>query len=314
MGASRKEQDQAGKGLVAVRRGALGDTILFLPVLQAFRKAWPGEETLFVGHGDYLDLVSAAGLAERTASASTWPPLLELHRKKELPREPPGELSRARRVLLEWGEDREWGRVRLFRPAPEEGRREPYTRQLLERLGLVSFVPWPPSPLGRLRRELAFQGEDGPSREGPALLHPGAGSPAKAWPPGRFARLGRLLQEKGWEVQVLLGPVEEERGPAEGFFRERGLPAVHLRDSLELARRLVRARVYVGNDSGPSHLAAALGVPSLVLFGPTDPAVWGPPWPGAVCLQAGASPAGIEVEEVLERLEEGRKGGPGGLT
>ncbi len=288
---------------MAVRRGALGDTLLFLPVLEAFRKAWPGEETLFVGNGDFLDLVSLAGLAERTASASTWPPLLELHRRRGLSGEPPPELARARRVLLEWEEDREWGRVRLFRPGPEEGAGEPLSRQLLARLGLEEYAPWPPRPLEVLKKALAGEGEKEGAQGRPlAVLHAGAGSPGKAWPAGRFVRLGKLLEEKGWAVRVLLGPVEAERGPGESLFEEAGLSAEVLWDVLELGRRLARASVYVGNDSGPSHLAAALGVPSLVLFGPTDPAVWGPPWPGTVCLGEGPSLESLEVERVLEEV------------
>jgi ADP-heptose:LPS heptosyltransferase len=52
--------------------------------------------------------------------------------------------------------------------------------------------------------------------------------------------------------------------------------AVHLDDLYELAGWLARARLYIGNDSGITHLAAAVGTPVLALFGPTDPAVWGP--------------------------------------
>ncbi|HHI68632.1 MAG TPA: hypothetical protein ENJ97_04825 [Planctomycetes bacterium] len=315
MGASRKEKRSGPGGLVAVRRGALGDTLLFLPVLEAFRRAFPGEETLFVGNGDYLELVSLAGLAEKTASASTWPPLLDLHRRRGISGPPPPELARAFRVLLEWEEDREWGRVRLFRPGPEKGVRKPLTLQVLSRLGLEESAPWPPPPLETLKKALAAKAGEG-GREGKplAVLHPGAGSPGKAWPAGRFAGLGRLLEERGWEVRVLLGPVEEERGPGPALFREEGLSVEVLREVLDLGRRLAGASLYVGNDSGPSHLAAALGVPSLVLFGPTDPLVWGPPWPGAVCLAGEPSLGSLEVERVLEEACRVTGTGEGGAA
>ena len=298
---------------MAVRRGALGDTLLFLPVLEAFRKTRPGEELLFVGHGDYLDLVSLAGLAERTLPASAWPPLAELFRGHGPPGPPPEPLASAGRVLLEWEEDLEWGSIRLFRPHPEKGVRKPLTLQLLARLGLEEQAAWPPHPLESLKATLAGSTLAG-AGESRVFLHPGAGSARKTWPPDRFLRLGLLLEERGFLVQVLLGPAERARGLGEGFFLERGLAAEIVTDVLELARRLAGATGYVGNDAGPSHLAAALGVRSLVLFGPTDPVVWGPPWPGTVCLQAGGSWGELEVETVLEKfLETGGDAGEGGF-
>lgn len=76
-------------------------------------------------------------------------------------------------------------------------------------------------------------------------------------------------------------------------------PLLHAESLVELARSLAGARLYIGNDSGVSHLAAAVGCPTVVLFGPTDPRVWAPrgghvtvvrgmPWP--------------EVGQVLEAL------------
>ncbi len=286
---------------MALRRGALGDTLLFFPVLEAFRRSAPGEELLFVGHGDYLELALAAGLAQRVHPASTWPPLLEIFQGRMPPGPPPEALARASRVLLEWEEDGTWGeRILLFSTRPREDRRESLARTLLARSGLEEFLPWPPPPLKRLRESLGGGREE---RGSLVVLHAGAGSIRKAWPAGAFARLGGLLERKGLQVEVLLGPAEEERGPTPAFFEERGLAARVVRDAVELGRRLVRARAYVGNDSGPSHLAAALGVPALVLFGPTDPKVWGPPWPGAVTLQRGRDLSALDPEFVLEVLE-----------
>jgi ADP-heptose:LPS heptosyltransferase len=94
-----------------------------------------------------------------------------------------------------------------------------------------------------------------------AVIHPFAGSPRKRWPLARFEELARRLPL----------PVEWCAGP------EDDLPGARRFDDLyELACWLSSARIYIGNDSGPTHLAAAVGTPVVALFGPTDPAVWAP--------------------------------------
>lgn len=98
-------------------------------------------------------------------------------------------------------------------------------------------------------------------------IHPFSGSPAKNWPLERFQLLARSLQAQ-LPVRWILEPGPEVPGchPA--------LPPTF--DLYELACHLAPARLYIGNDSGITHLAAAAGVPVLALFGPTDPAVWAP--------------------------------------
>ena len=98
-------------------------------------------------------------------------------------------------------------------------------------------------------------------REEHAVIHPFASSVQKRWPLEKFREVARLLK---MPVRWCAGPEEQ-------------LPqAVRIDDLYELACWLARARVYIGNDSGITHLAAAVGTPTVVLFGPTDPAVWAP--------------------------------------
>ncbi len=104
-------------------------------------------------------------------------------------------------------------------------------------------------------------------------LHPGSGSPRKNWPVARFAELaGRLFP--GRRYLLVLG----EADAATGAELSRDPHAVVARElsARVLGAVLARAGLYVGNDSGVSHLAAAFGAPSLVLFGPTDPRAWRP--------------------------------------
>lgn len=101
-------------------------------------------------------------------------------------------------------------------------------------------------------------------REDFAAIHPFSGSPRKNWPLENFRDLARQLESE-MPVRWCAG---SEDPPLED--------AVRIDDLYELARWLARARLYVGNDSGITHLAAAVGTPVLALFGPTDPAIWAP--------------------------------------
>jgi hypothetical protein len=97
-----------------------------------------------------------------------------------------------------------------------------------------------------------------------AVIHPFSGSPRKNWPLERFQQLAQKL-ERLMPVKWCAG---EDDPPLAG--------AVRIGDLYELACWLAQARVYIGNDSGITHLAAAVGTPVLALFGPTDPEVWAP--------------------------------------
>lgn len=110
-----------------------------------------------------------------------------------------------------------------------------------------------------------------------AVVHPGSGGAGKCWPTERYVELIDVLRQRGWRVEVVLGEVERERWPKS--LRDALVKQTVLhepRSLVELAQVLARASLYVGNDSGPTHLAAMLGVTTLALFGPTDPAIWSP--------------------------------------
>ena len=99
-----------------------------------------------------------------------------------------------------------------------------------------------------------------------AVMHPFASAPDKAWHVDRFVSLaGRL----GTQVVVLAGP-QDDVAPFAKFRVYQSAP-------LDTVKRLLRdAALFVGNDSGPAHMAAAFNVPCVVLFGPTNPETWGP--------------------------------------
>jgi ADP-heptose:LPS heptosyltransferase len=110
------------------------------------------------------------------------------------------------------------------------------------------------------------------------VIFPGSGSPGKNWPPDKFAALAsKLSLSNRASVVVILGPAEAS---LEAIFREVGFPVLKDLDLPTVAAIARIASAFVGNDSGVSHLAAAVGAPGVVIFGPTDPARWRPLGPG----------------------------------
>lgn len=110
-----------------------------------------------------------------------------------------------------------------------------------------------------------------------AVVHPGSGGIDKCWPAADFAAIGRHLADFGVRPVALLGPVEAERMPtAMRDDLSRTLPVIEGLSLEDAARLIAAARLYVGNDSGVSHLAAAVGTSSVIIFGPTNPILWRP--------------------------------------
>lgn len=110
------------------------------------------------------------------------------------------------------------------------------------------------------------------------VVHPGSGGRAKCWPRPRFIEVLRAVRAAGVGVACVLGPAERERWPAAATAEFRGEADALLAeaDPTALAGLLAAADAYLGNDAGPTHLAALLGAPLVALYGPTDPSVWGP--------------------------------------
>ena len=119
------------------------------------------------------------------------------------------------------------------------------------------------------------------------MLNPGAGWPSKRWPPDRFAAVARYLGEE-WGLQsMVVWAGDEGRSWAEQVVADseghgRLAPAMSLAELAALSRR---ARLYLGSDSGPLHLAVAVGTPSIGLYGPWPADRHGPYGPGHAAIQ-----------------------------
>ncbi len=138
-----------------------------------------------------------------------------------------------------------------------------------------------------------------------AILNPGAGWGAKQWAPVRYGELATALASRGLRSVINYGPGEESL--AREAVAASGGRAVALSSSLsELVALARRAKLFVGGDTGPMHLAALMGVKTVALFGPTDPARNGPYWAGTRVLRDPASVTSYShkraVDPGLEKL------------
>jgi ADP-heptose:LPS heptosyltransferase len=117
------------------------------------------------------------------------------------------------------------------------------------------------------------------------VIHPFSGSASKNWPLERYRE---LVSRSPFPVRWCAGP-EETLADAE-----------RIDDLWELARWIASARMYVGNDSGVTHLAAATGVRVVAIFGPTDPAIWAPR--GANVQVVDGKLADLTVDEICDKI------------
>ena len=273
--------------LLVMRSGALGDFVLTLPVLAALRARWPAAQVTVVGHPERARLAADAGLADEVLDADDpmWSALFvdrggaaaELEQVLAgldgvvcYTADPEGLVGhRLRALCAGWA---------IVHPALPAGRHAAaHLLAALAPLG-IEAAEWTPvltlSQRTRARGEELLRGTDGRPI---VAVHPGSGSESKCWPWERFEAVARaLVAERGCRVVFTVGPADERLLPA---LESLALPqATMLRglDVVELAGALSHAACYVGNDSGVTHLAAALGVPTVAIFGPTDPAVWAP--------------------------------------
>jgi ADP-heptose:LPS heptosyltransferase len=137
-------------------------------------------------------------------------------------------------------------------------------------------------------------------------LHPGSGSERKNWPESHWADLlEHLLSTGTWNLLLVGGEAEGER--LQRLAAALPPDRVRVAQSLplpELARRLRSSTAFIGHDSGISHLAAALGLPGLVLWGDTAERIWRPPQSKVVVLKGRAGLKTLKVEEVVQALAE----------
>jgi heptosyltransferase-2 len=279
--------------VIVLRACALGDLVLSGPLLLRL------PEPFLVAHGEHVALARAAGWIESGLDVE----LAGLHALHADEPEP-ARLAPALRERLVRGDSV----LVLGRPGPRRdalarglmaaGSREVRAHDPLPPVGVhaadhlaaaASPCPSPAVPRIELSAAVRARGRAilsarGLDPDAPRIaLHPGAGSEAKRWPAKSWASTWSALRDAG-EPLVVCGPADE--GPARELAERIGAPILRDLALLELAAALAACRALLGHDSGISHLSAALGVPTLALFGPSYPAQWAPRGPAADWLRA----------------------------
>lgn len=341
--------------ILVVRLGAMGDVIHTLPAVQALREAFPNAMIGWLIEERWAELLCAAGVPRRGARSPQRPLVDWVHTvdlrgwKKSLLT-----VTTVQQIARVWNDVRSvhyevavdlqgairsaifarcsgaraiWGAaVPWETPASLWYSRPVITRgthvvdqnlSVVEALAQRKFA----SPHAKLPRDCAAEQRVGKilaeaGTRDLALLNPGAGWGAKRWPAERYGLVAKSLASEGLRSIINYGPGEEELA-REAEAASAGA-AVLLKSSITELIALTRgAKLFIGGDTGPMHLAAALRVPVVAIFGPTNPARNGPYGTRSIVLRNPASPTtharhsdpdrgllDISVEDVVSAARE----------
>jgi heptosyltransferase-3 len=318
--------------IVVIRPGAIGDVLLTFPILQALRAKYSSPYITFVSNASVLPLAQASGLVDEVSDYQDmlWS---ELFSTKGI--HTPVLKSRLQAVDMAicWLGDVEGivernlhsigiRQIIIAPGRPPQGERIHIVDYLAKTVGVeVDIHKLAYSILGGKRGtagdigvragaadEVGWRPLRSPSSQNVAI-HPGSGGAQKCWPIASFASVIERLWERSRPVLLLAGPAEAERL---AYLRRHlatppaGRPADMFRvlfnaPLLEVARNLQQCKAYLGNDSGITHLAAMLGVPTVAIFGPSDPVIWRPVG-DQVCVIHEPELENLPVDVVIEAL------------
>jgi ADP-heptose:LPS heptosyltransferase len=300
------------RNILLFHQGALGDFVLTWPLAMALARIHPQSRIFYVTHARKGKLAERAIGVESADADAGWHALFG-DGATPLPELPAKLLAGAHSVVsfLSAPDGPFVGNVRrlapaanvlVVRPNPPEAFEGHATQFQLEQL-----KPWPAAQASveQILRSIHARGVGAarPASPSGVIIHPGSGSPAKNWPAERFLELIARLQGNGETVRVLIGEVEDERWPKDLIARfADAATIVRPQSYVDLMNELLAARAFVGNDSGPAHLSGILGVPSIVLFGPTSPARWKPLGPRVSALHAEPLDS-LDVERVVRAFD-----------
>ena len=296
-----------GKILV-IRGGAIGDFILTLPVLSALRAQLPQARLEVLGYGHIAQLALAGGLADELRSIEARPLAGFFARNGGLTPELQAYFASFAIVVSYLYDPDEIFRANvarcskaqfiagLHRPDDKAGLHA--TEVFLKPLERLAIFDADPSP------RLAIHSPPSPVKK--IALHPGSGSERKNWPEANWAGLlAHLVRSSDARLLLVGGEAEGDRLerlarrlPSERVELARNLPLV------ELAKRLADCRAFVGHDSGITHLAAALGLGGLVLWGETAREVWRPRSERMRILTAPGGLRSLTVEKVINETND----------
>ena len=298
-----------------LRGGAIGDFVVTLPVLHALRARWPDAHIELIGYPHVARLALAAGLVAKVHALDTARIARFFGLQPEIDDETIAFLS-SFDVAISYLHDpdgvacsnlRIHGIKELLYRSPVDppGHIVDHLLKPLETLALYEAGAVPALPMEETFRNAgrAWLGTAG-AGPAPLAIHPGSGSAKKNWPLDRFLDLARRLADGGRALLFVLGEADHAiRDAIRRAATDLHAPVAENLDLVDLAGVLSHCAAYIGNDSGVTHIAAALGIPVVTIFGPTEPSHWAPRGPNVCLLRAAdGTLEGVAVEEVLAAL------------
>lgn len=266
--------------------GALGDFVVTWPLVMSLARLHPQSRIFVVTHGQKGKLAEKALRVESLdVDSGGWHGLFEdlVH----LPMSAARVLAGAHTVVTFLAADQDrWSHnvrainadaklISLESKAPDDfaGRQSEFLVDQLDQWPVLQTAARQ-IMLSIAERGLGLRGNS----HGPIVIHPGGGTSAKCWAADRYLSLIGQFHSKGLPTVVLLGEVELEKWPAALIQQFRDSADVHTpADLVDLYARIAGARLFIGNDSGPGHLAGFLGIPTLSLHGASsNPVRWRP--------------------------------------
>lgn len=292
--------------ILVLRGGALGDFIVTLPALRALQARWPQARLELVGNRRAATLGRVDGCvhAVHDQQEARWAPLFD---EPPLPPALAGWLQGFDLIVSYWP-DPDGALARHF-----ESRRDrfiagssvvtsrPAARHFLAPLRALGCGSSNPAPVIRFPADTEAEARRRLGRlERFVAVHAGSGSAGKTWPLARWHEVARRLDRPLlWITGEADGGLEPPAGPPVVRAEEWPLAV--------LGAALAQSDFYLGQDTGVSHLAAAAGARGVLLFGPTDPAVWAPPTSRLTLLRApDERMTSLTVESVLAAAGQGR--------
>jgi len=265
--------------ILIIHLGALGDLLLSRPALLAIRKRFLQAEIDFLGHPHLVSLIQPEMEIKHIYNVEGSLFFTLYTGANE-------EFWRNYNLIIFFARKRqpEWERILALVPSlfiettPPPRENLPVFQFQMQQLSKFGFKDIPISEIPALR--LPPQAISLKSRP-EFLIHPGSGSPSKNWSPKYFAEVFKAFSQL--RPGLIIGPADREVAEEVLFFLENEQPRLLKKmillkqlPLLALATVIAQARFFLGNDSGISHLAAALGIPSFVIFGPTASSLWHP--------------------------------------
>jgi ADP-heptose:LPS heptosyltransferase len=295
------------RNVLILHTGALGDFVLSWPLILALGRIHPQSRIIVVTHASKGALAEVALHVESADIEQGWHALFGSGMP---PPERPVKLIESAHAIYNFFSPDDSvlkplapeAQVVTLAPTPPADFSKHASQHLLDQLAKTPAVK---SAVEQILKSVNLRGiSTGRSHDGDIVVHPGSGAREKCWPVARFVKVIERLKRNRREVRVLLGEVELERFD-DGEIKSLEAAATVRRPGtyLELFNELRTASLVIGNDSGPSHLAGIMGLPTIALFGPTDPAVWKPMGPKVRTLHNAAIDK-IAVNDVLAAAKE----------